>query len=194
MQINDKNTLRRQLKNFRRNISINEKSVMDKFIAENFLNSNDYRNCKRLLIYVSSGFEVSTAEIMKKAFFEKEVYCPRCEGKGNQMDFYKVEDFSQLEKQSFGIFEPISTCKKLEDFSSDDICITPGLSFDKSGYRLGFGRGFYDRFFEKFNGIKIGICYESGYVEKLPYDDYDKKVDKLITEKNIYDFKNKKGR
>ena len=62
----------------------------------------------------------------------------------------------------------------------------PALSYDKDGYRLGFGMGFYDRFLADYNGIKLGLCYDNCMSERFCHDGYDISVDKVFTDKNIY--------
>ncbi|MBQ8410261.1 MAG: 5-formyltetrahydrofolate cyclo-ligase, partial [Ruminiclostridium sp.] len=72
---------------------------------------------------------------------------------------------------------------EITDFK-ETVCITPALSFDNDGYRLGYGGGFYDRFFEKFDGISVGICYDS-FIGSVPKEEYDRSVDILVTESGI---------
>ena len=61
----------------------------------------------------------------------------------------------------------------------------PALSYDKDGYRLGFGMGFYDRFLADYNGIKLGLCYDNCMSESFCHDGYDISVDKVFTDKDI---------
>ena len=188
MQIADKKALRKHFKEVRINMPFTEKEKADSKIAANFLDSEDYINCKDILMYVSSEIEVSTRLVMEKALLEKRVFCPRCEDGTNIMYFYKINSFSQLEKGSFGILEPSKECEICGNFNETSVCLVPGLSFDEKGYRLGFGKGFYDRFLKNFKGIKTGLCYETCLSQNLPSDIFDITVDKLITEKNIRDF------
>lgn len=59
-------------------------------------------------------------------------------------------------------------------------------SYDKDGYRLGFGMGFYDRFLADYNGMKLGLCYDNCMSESFCHDGYDISVDKVFTDKDIY--------
>ena len=184
----DKTTLRKHFKDIRLNTDPVQRQSADKIIAEKFLALEDYKQCSALLAYVSSDIEVSTKAIIEKAFEEKKVYCPKCVKGTNIMYFYRVHNFSQLEKGSFGISEPVNGCEKCEVFNENALCIVPALSYDKNGFRLGFGKGFYDRFLSGFKGIKIGICYESCLSEIILTDKYDVNVNKLVTENNVYTF------
>ena len=73
-------------------------------------------------------------------------------------------------------------------FNSDIIVIVPGLAFDKNYDRLGKGKGYYDRFFEKYdklNMTKVAICFECQLLESIPHDEHDKKVDIIVTENSV---------
>jgi len=63
----------------------------------------------------------------------------------------------------------------------------PGVLFDKVGYRIGYGKGYYDRLLTKLGGIKVGVCYQFQVVEELPRDSWDKPVDLVVTEEKIYE-------
>lgn len=68
-----------------------------------------------------------------------------------------------------------------------DLAILPGLAFDKRGYRLGVGGGWYDRIFENVNvKTKIGLCFDEQLVEILPVEPHDKRIDIIITNKEVF--------
>ena len=165
-----------------------DKELFSDKIADAFLSSDIYQNADTLLLYYSVGSEVSTSRILKIAWMDnKRVAFPVCIDNKGFMEFYYVTDEAELVDGMYGIKEP---CKESEkyDFSHPGLCIVPGLSFDRNGYRIGYGKGYYDRFLSKFNGISVGLCYESLVSESLPRDAYDKKVNYLITDKKIYNF------
>lgn len=186
-EIRNKSDLRKHFKSVRLSMPTEQKNAYDKKVFENLTDTVWYRDCKDLLVYVSSDIEVSTRDIMALAFRDKNVLCPKCINGTNEMDFYEVSDFTQLERGAYGILEPDSSCI-IRNVFENAVCIVPGLSYDDRGYRLGFGKGYYDRFLSSFSGIKIGICYECCLSEVLPNDKYDIKVDMLVTEKRIVSF------
>ncbi|MDO4945860.1 MAG: 5-formyltetrahydrofolate cyclo-ligase [Ruminococcus sp.] len=186
-KVMDKSALRKRFKSVRLSMSDDEKNACDKKIWNNVVGLPEYRACSDLLIYVSSNIEVSTREIMTSAFGEKNVLCPKCVSGTNKMYFYDISDFSRLERGAYGILEPDDSCEMRKVFENA-VCIVPGLSYDGRGYRLGFGKGYYDRFLSDFDGIKIGLCYECCISEILPNDKYDIKADILVTEKQIIRF------
>lgn len=70
-----------------------------------------------------------------------------------------------------------------------ELVIVPGIVFDPSGYRVGFGKGFYDRFLKTFTGISVGVAYDFQVMDQVPRDDWDVPVDWLFTDKRAYDCK-----
>ena len=184
----DKKQLRAHYKQLRRSIMPQDKLQFDADICRSFLESSFYKNCSQLLIYVSFDIEVGTLDMIKQAVCEKQVFCPRCVAGTNIMEFYMIESFSQLKVGSYGILEPFTDTDPQTEFSSDSVCVVPALSYDKKGHRLGFGKGYYDRFLSDFKGTKVGICYDSFCCDELPYDSFDICVDHLITESRCVSF------
>lgn len=186
--MNDKRQLRAFYKQLRSSMSFQQKLENDKAVTQAFLDSSFYKMCDQLLIYVSFDIEVDTIAVIKQALTEKTVFCPRCISGTGIMEFYKISSFEQLKEGSFGILEPDTGEQPVKDFSKGAVCVVPGLSYDDKGHRLGFGKGFYDRFLADFPGTKVGICYEDCCCEELPYDEFDICVDHLITERKCVDF------
>ena len=164
------------------------KTDLDAKIAQKLLDSEMYKACDDLLVYVSFGIEVDTLEIIRQALAEKNVYCPRCVEGTNIMEFYKVSSFADLQQGSYGILEPQTNSDTLNGFGKNALCVVPALSYDKKGYRLGFGKGYYDRFLSGFDGVSVGICYDNCLIDELPSDKFDICVDHLITENKSVSF------
>ena len=96
-----------------------------------------------------------------------------------------IRSLDDLEKGTFGVLEPKhKQCKLVTDLSHG-FCIVPGLCFDAKGYRLGYGKGYYDRFLSEFKGVTVGICYTSCVQYGLPHGYFDRPVDILVTENYI---------
>lgn len=165
-----------------------EQSFIDKaslVIFEKLKNEPSFLKAKKILSYMDFKNEVKTDEINKFIGENNKILIlPRVISKEKMIAIESVENFS---KSPFGNMEPIGNEYK-EDI---DFIIVPGVAFDKFGNRIGFGRGYYDRFFKAYpNAKKVAIAFEIQVVDKkIETDFYDEKVDMLITEKNIYDFK-----
>lgn len=181
-----KNELRTFYKRVRSQCPENVKRGLDEKLAQSFLSLDEYKNCKTLFAFVSTPIEVDTSAIIASALKDgKRLAVPKCRDTSGQMDFYYITSLECLKKGAFSIMEPDETqCRLVSDFS-DGLCIVPGLCFDYQGYRLGFGKGYYDRFLEKFSGITVGICYSRCIEKELPRGIFDKNADILVTEKFI---------
>lgn len=98
---------------------------------------------------------------------------------------FKISAYESLVKQmDFGV-EILSPAKEAMKVVPK-ILLIPGLGFSLDGKRLGRGKGFYDRYLEKFTGVKIGLCFECQLSEVVPVDIHDQKMNFIVTEKNIY--------
>lgn len=183
---NTKNNLREMFKNKRRAFTPEQKEKYDEMILQRICALPQYKNSSVILCYVSKNIEVNTNKFIEKALSEgKHVAVPRCIDGTRKMDFYFITSSDDLEKGSFGVYEPkIDICEKLTDFNSG-FCIVPGMSFDTNGYRLGYGKGYYDRFLSDFKGVTAGICYSCCVKWNLPRGKFDRPVDIVLTEKYI---------
>lgn len=178
-----KRALRAACKAQRLRLSAEEKARLDKAVADRLFALSAYRNAHTLLCYVSTEIEVDTRAILAQALsVGKTVAVPRCIAGTREMEFYILPDLSALSRGVYGILEPDpARCEKLTDLCTG-LCIVPALAYDKSGYRLGYGKGYYDRFLSRFSGQTIGLAYENGFRKSLPHDAFDCRVDTVLTE------------
>lgn len=184
----DKKELREKYKRIRER----EKSQLkDEKISSILFESPYFKNADTVFLYYSVGTEVCTLNVAEKALKEgKKVAFPKCLDSKGKMEFYIISHMeNSFIEGMFSISEPdTAKCKKACD-SEKSLCIVPGLSFDQKGARLGYGKGYYDRFLSKFKGTSIGLCYNECLCEELPFFEYDRRVDMIITESQIYSFK-----
>ncbi len=182
MQI--KSELRSEFKKQRSNLLNKEEKSLE--ICNIFLNSDTYKNADIVLCYSSVNDEVNTDLIIKKSLKDGKITAlPRCINNNGVMKYFVINSVSDVKKGMFGISEPDINCKELIDFNNS-VCIVPALSFDKHGYRLGYGKGFYDRFLENYSFISVGLCYNDLIVSNLPKNEFDRKVDAVISENGIF--------
>lgn len=177
----NKKELRKKYTEVRKNIENREEK--EKKILENLKNLEIYKNSKSIFIFVSYRTEVNTKEIINMILEDgKKVYVPVV--KGDEMIAVEIKSLDNLKPNKMGILEP----EDGEPETNIDLTLAPGLAFDKDGYRLGYGGGYYDKFFEKVNTIKMGIGYSDQKVEEVPHEEYDKKLDYLITDEGLVKF------
>ncbi len=146
-----------------------------------------YRYAEGYLMYFPLKNEVDVVCAIKKLLGKgKRVYLPRCRKDAEGiMDFYEIATFEDLEEGSFKVMEPKESCKRVSYFSKNTVCIVPGIAFDREGYRLGYGKGYYDRFLKNYSGTKIGVVFSDLVCDDLPRGRYDNSVDFIITEKGV---------
>lgn len=156
-----------------------EKAEKDGRLFINLVSLPEFANAARVMIYVSTEIEADTRKALAWLFDRgKTVAAPVCIG--NEMKFRVITSFDSLEPGYFGIMEPKSDCA---DFipAQSDVCVVPALAYNGAGYRVGYGKGFYDRFFRSNKCVKIGLCYEDN-VTDFQYDGFDVPVDVIVTE------------
>ncbi|MBQ2915789.1 MAG: 5-formyltetrahydrofolate cyclo-ligase [Clostridia bacterium] len=179
-----KNELRAEYRQKRQEMSPEEKNELDMKITQRFLSSMSYKHATQILLYASTDEEISTKIIFETALKDgKKCFFPRC-FEHSQMDYYRADSEEELIEDKFNIKAPLETAEKYTPHPSD-ICIVPAMAYDKKGFRLGYGKGFYDRFLPGFLGIKTGFCYSDFIKNQLPRGRYDISVDMIITEKGV---------
>lgn len=181
-----KKELRQQNREFRKSLSAEKKNVLDRAILKRVLALREYERADVVYTYVSKVEETDTIALITAALGDgKRVAVPRCLPETTSMEFLEISSLEDLERGTYGVLEPIpGKCPPVGE-SQSAFCIVPGLSFDSKGYRLGYGKGYYDRFLSGFSGFTAGLCYSGCMRWNLPHGYYDRPVDVLITEKYI---------
>jgi 5-formyltetrahydrofolate cyclo-ligase len=141
--------------------------------------SEKFRTADTVGAYFAIGSEVRTDQIISEVNkLGKIVALPRVEGES--ISFYR-HSHGNLVKGRFGILEPLP---KIE-IRDIDLLIVPGIAFDKRGYRLGYGRGYYDKFLSENPTVSIGLAYSIQLVENLPHGSHDRRMDAIATESGV---------
>lgn len=189
----EKAGIREKYKQLRSEIPPVKKEKDDRAILNRLIGLEQYRNCRLLLTYVSTQREVDTYGLIQHALEEgKVVAVPVCNTRDYTIDFYRLVSLDDLRPASYSLMEPDpDKSEKITDFQ-DAVCIVPGFVFDMDGYRLGYGKGYYDRFLGNFHGSVVGVCYSSFLHNLLPHGYYDRPVDLLVTDKFVKNFSNGK--
>lgn len=190
--MSDKSLLRKKFISLRESIETEYRCNCDKVIADKLFSTEDYLLTKEIFVYVSAKNEVDTVLIIERAFSDgKKVAVPHCNG--GKMNFYYITSLSDLTCVQFGIPTVDVSKVKIAVPLSRPLCIVPALSFDINGNRLGYGGGYYDRFLADNDVNAIGLCREISIAESLPAEDFDVKIDCIITDKRIIKRRVKSG-
>lgn len=181
--LTDKSALRAHFKQQRAQMPLEKQVERDAEIMSRLLVTEAYRHCTAVYTYVSKRGEINTEPLIQAAWANgKRVAVPRCDTQGT-MQFYWITDWAQLRDGAFGLREPDSNCLPASEPTDKAICIVPGLCFDAEGYRVGYGRGYYDRFLPSFAGTVIGLCPISAMLLRVPRESTDQAVHMIITER-----------
>lgn len=148
-------------------------------IQKKVLLSDDFKNALRIAIYFPLKGEVDTRKIIRAALnLEKKVALPIIsDGKMEFVEIHSTGDISF--KQGFK--QPKKGNAILKDVI--DVIYVPIVAFDSANFRVGFGKGYYDRYLKEYNGKIIGIAFESQKTELIDIERYDVPMDKIITDK-----------
>ncbi len=181
----DKKSLRKVLLEKRRNIPKNKKALYDKQISEKIIQSDYFKKANQVLVFASAEDEFDTRYIVEKCRLEyKRVFYPLCLDNNGKMEFRKADSVGDLTLGMYNILEPKRECKQYK-FQENDIVIVPCLSVDKNGYRIGYGKGYYDRFLKEFRGVSICPCYDEMITDTLPTDENDIRINVTVTREVI---------
>lgn len=175
----DKQSLRVLMK--KKRLDIGEKTFFlhSQSILQKVLHHPRYLNSQIIGIYVSINHEVDTFSLIQEALKTHIVCVPKVQGEN--MEFYVIHSLDDLKAGAFHILEPM-TKEKISP-SQIDLMIVPMLGFDITLHRVGYGRGYYDRYFSRgFKGYKLGLAFSFQQVDFITSDSYDIALDEVLTE------------
>lgn len=182
----DKKVLRQEMKKKITEIPVFEKKKIEEKIAESLFASPWWKTSTTIGITISKPYEWDTEKIIRKGWEEgKKIVVPKCEPATYMLDFRQLQHFSQLECVYHDIWEPITSETEEIQKNEIDLMIVPGLLFDRNGYRVGYGGGYYDRYLDGFMKETLAVTSHMQVVDSVPVDKYDLPVNHIITEKGI---------
>lgn len=174
-------------------LSEDERRFKSRNIAIKFFENVDLVRVKTLhsFIPIAKFNEVDTSFIFEKIWDEFpyiKTVVPRIFGKDGEMENVAIQAISSLKENAWGIREPVGG--EIVDATDIDMVLVPLLCFDKKGHRIGYGKGFYDRFLSqcRANCLKIGLSYFPPVGRIIGADEHDIKLDKCISPQKIFDF------
>lgn len=182
-----KKSIRSEILAKRRNLAAEMCLHRSLLVQQRLIETPEFQKSTAVALYSPVRNEVFTELVFQQALaMGKLVVYPRVNG--CQMEFVQVMDASELIPGAFGVLEPRGERKV--PAADLDMIITPGVAFDRSGHRLGYGKGFYDRVLHGIRrpGVLAGLCFELQLVDKLPAEEHDVRMDMVITERFRYDF------
>lgn len=187
MTLLDKENLRKELLQKRISLPPEKITALSREIEKKVMDLVFWKNAENVGLYSGVKSEVETSLLFAKSLEEgKRVFFPRVE---QGLGFYEVLGPEDLEKGAWGIMEPKHTCDPLPADEGLGVMIVPALAFSENGFRLGYGKGFYDRVLQNFKGTSIGITYDFLVLQDLPHEAHDRAVNYVVTEKRVIEIK-----
>jgi len=197
-----KAALRREAREALRAVPASERALAAEKVLEHLKEFAAFRDAKTVAVFCSTFEEVDTENLIRHALAEgKSVRLPYIldeTGAKPKMALASIRDYDRdLVEGAFGILEPrpelraggVEWGSAAEPESAPDLILVPGVAFDERGGRIGRGKGFYDRFLEGSEAIKVGVAFEAQILrKKLPLEAHDQLLDGLVTERRMRNF------
>ena len=161
-----------------------ERADATRAIASTLLALPEVRHASTVMAFDSFGSEVATTPIVEALVGRGvRVALPRIEG--GELVAVRYRPGDAMTRAAFGMQEPAEG--EPLDPSEIDVVVTPGLAFDRTCHRVGYGRGFYDRFFRRTrpDAAKVAVCFSAQLVDEVPHDTADIAVDAVVTERGV---------
>jgi len=180
-----KSSIRRKMLAHRRSLSEDEFRRASLSIQRLFLETPEYLNARGIVVYSPIYKEVDTEMIIHEALTcGKRVALPAVVHHG--LVFREVSEISSLKRGAFGIMEPAGS-SRLVQLAEVDIFVLPGVAFDLTGHRVGYGKGYYDRTLHRIEGQGrlVGLCHDFQLLDRIAGEPHDVKMDLIISEKRI---------
>ncbi|MGB9715175.1 MAG: 5-formyltetrahydrofolate cyclo-ligase [Thermodesulfovibrionales bacterium] len=169
-----------------------ERREKDELIKFNLFNLSEFKIVKTLLFYVSFRSEVDTISLIEESLqMNKKIIVPKVDEKMHQLRLYEINNLKELSSGFMGILEPSLPDERIRDMKDIDLAIIPGIAFDHSGNRIGYGAGYYDILLSntKKKPPLVALAYEEQLIDLIPSEVHDVKVDIIVTDKRIIRFK-----
>lgn len=172
----DKKTLRGEVRRLKLLYTSTQLAQMSASVIQKLKLNTHFQTAQTICIYNSLPDEVDTHALIEELKLQKRILLPSIQDGDIVLHEYASSD--ALAEGHYGIQE--SQGRAFTDFDSIDLVVVPGMAFDAHGNRLGRGKGYYDRLLPKVRAHKIGLCFDFQYVERIPHDIHDVKMDEVI--------------
>lgn len=188
MNTSNKNELRQKYRALRDSFGEEFIEKVSISICENLTKCQEFQTADTVLLYYPIKSEISPLPLFEICLkMGKNVAFPVCQNENSTLIFRKITTLGELSESTFGILEPGSNCENVK-YTQNTLCVVPALAVARDGHRLGYGKGFYDRFLADFRGTSIGFSYSSLVLDTIPHDKHDIKLDIIITESEVLKF------
>lgn len=186
----EKKAIRQEMMRRRAAMPFDVHAEADAAICANVLASDAFQRAKTVFLYVAMPHEVGTKALMQACLDTgRTLALPVCNTVAHTMIFYRLEAMDELRAGAYRIPIPPVAEDRICIPDAETLMLLPMMAYDKEGYRLGAGGGYYDRYLAQYPALQtLGLCYAECTVDALPRDAYDRTMIALATENGMEDF------
>lgn len=179
--------LRKECRAIRKGLGEEKRAQASLAICERLASWTMFTQSETVLTYMPIKSEVDLTPLLER-FPQKRWVLPRILPEENHcMEFHRY-DAARLVQHPFGMMEPAPDAPILAA-EAIELTLVPGLAYDRRGYRLGYGGGYYDRFLTRFRGVSAGIVFYDLWLDSIPHGGYDVPVQWIVTEQDVVEIK-----
>ncbi len=179
----DKKAIRMQVIAARDAMPLDQRAAASSHVCESIIASTPYQNATTVLAYASFGSELDTITLLERILADKKnLVMPRVDKASQQLQLHRVLHLHELVAGVWGIREPIATSEIVLP-NAIELIIVPGAAFDRAGFRIGYGKGFYDKLLLAVNpaSTRLSAAFDCQMIDAVPNEAHDQRVDIIIT-------------
>ncbi len=181
----EKRRLRAEIRARRAALAPEERKRLSRIICRKLTASELFRRARTIFFFASFGTEVETFPALGEALLRgQRVALPRTLLRERRLVFHRVFTLGELVPGPYGIPEPPRQNPVVSPEEAD-LILVPGLAFDRRGYRLGYGGGFYDRFLAGLSAPRVALAFSFQILPAVPHEAHDLRVDVIVTERDL---------
>ena len=175
--MDEKKALRIEIRQLKRACPLEERRRKSLSVWEAVERDEVFQQAETVLAYWSMDDEVYTHDFVNKWTGSKTLLLPCVKGDELELRYFDGEERLQP-GEGYAIPEPVG--ELFTDWGKIDLILVPGVAFDKSGNRLGRGKGYYDKVLKQTGAYKLGVCFDFQLVERVPVEPHDVKMDRVV--------------
>lgn len=179
----EKKAIRTNVLNARDEMPLDQRSRESMKMCDAIIASTPYQRAKTVLAYASFGSEFDTSLLLQHTLADKKILVmPRIDKDTQRLQLHRVHHVDELVAGGWGIREP-HTDAEIVMPNEIDFILVPGVAFDRAGFRIGYGKGFYDKLLSSANpaSTRLSAAFDCQIVDAVPNEIHDQRVDIIIT-------------
>jgi len=188
--LREKKTIRKRMRKMRERMSVNERMEKSNRIYERVEKFIHEKELQSIMAFVSMKNEVNTHLLIDRLIDHGKIVLAPVMDKITKglLPYRLIDNKNELVRNDYGIYEPHPHVCELFPVEKIELVLVPGLAFDRNGYRVGYGGGYYDRFLKQCpQAIWLGLAYENQLVDYIPHKEWDVPVNMIVTEERMLD-------